>query len=270
MLDLLSDPNAWAALLSLTALEIVLGIDNVIFLSIVSGKLPPEQQKAARRTGLALALLMRIGLLMLITWLQKLEAPFLYLGWSGVSLGDGTEAQAAQMAAAHMFGLSWRDLILIGGGFFLLYKGTTEIHHMMEGGDEAVHVSAKRAVFSAVILQIVVLDVVFSLDSVLTAVAMAPGMIEVMILAVVISMAVMLAASEPVAAFVNRHPTVKMLALSFLILVGATLVADGVHYHIERGFIYAAIAFSVGVETLNLVAAARRKRAAEGKDGEGV
>ena len=270
MLELLSDPNAWAALLSLTALEIVLGIDNVIFLSIVSGKLPVEQQKAARRIGLALALLMRIGLLMLITWLQQLEAPFLYLGWSGVTFGNGSEAQAAEMAAAHMFGLSWRDVILIGGGFFLLYKGTIEIHHMMEGEEDGVHVSARKAVFSAVILQIVVLDVVFSLDSVLTAVAMAPGMIEVMILAVVISMIVMLVASEPVAAFVNKHPSVKMLALSFLILVGSTLVADGVHYHIERGFIYAAIAFSVGVETLNLIAAARRRRAAEGKDGEGV
>jgi len=249
MLELLADPSAWAALLSLTALEIVLGIDNVIFLSIVSGKLPVEQQKPARRIGLALALLMRIGLLFLITWLQKLEHPFVTIG---------------------SFGLSWRDVILIGGGLFLLYKGTTEIHHTMEGHDESPEASAKTAVFSAVILQIVVLDVVFSLDSVLTAVAMAPGMIAVMIAAVVISMAVMLWASEPVAAFVNRHPTVKMLALSFLILVGATLVADGFHYHIDRSFIYAAIAFSVLVETLNLVAAARRRRLIEGRDGEGV
>ncbi len=270
MLELLSDPNAWAALLSLTALEIVLGIDNVIFLSIVSAKLPIEQQKNARRIGLALALIMRIGLLMLITWLQQLEAPFAYLGWTDIVWGDGSKEQAATMAAAGMFGLSWRDLILIGGGLFLLYKGTTEIHQTMEGHEESLHISAKKAAFTTVIFQIVVLDIVFSLDSVLTAVAMAPGMIEVMILAVVISMAVMLVASEPVAKFVNKHPTVKMLALSFLILVGATLVADGVHYHIERGFIYAAIAFSVGVETLNLIAAARRKRIAEGRDGEGV
>lgn len=249
MLELLSDPNAWAALLSLTALEIVLGIDNVIFLSIVSARLPLEQQKPARRIGLALALVMRIGLLMLITWIQQLEEPFL-------RIGD--------------FGLSWRDVILLGGGLFLLYKGTVEIHQMMEGHDEAMQSSAKTASFTAIIFQIVVLDVVFSLNSVLTAVAMAPGMIEVMILAVIISMAVMLFAAEPVAKFVNRHPTVKMLALTFLILIGATLVADGVHYHIERAFIYAAIAFSVTVETLNLVAAARRKRAAEGRDGEGV
>ena len=249
MMDLLYDPNAWAALLSLTALEIVLGIDNVIFLSIVSGKLPLEQQKNARRIGLALALIMRIGLLMLISWLQKLTDPFITV--AGI-------------------GFSWRDLILIGGGLFLLYKGTAEIHHTMEGHDEGPHGSTRRAGFASVIVQIVILDIVFSLDSVLTAVAMAPGMIEVMILAVVLSMAVMLFAAEPVAKFVNKHPSVKMLALSFLILVGATLVADGFHYHIERGFIYAAIAFSVGVETLNLIAAARRKRNAEGSDGEGV
>ncbi len=242
MLELLSDPNAWAALLSLTALEIVLGIDNVIFLSIVSAKLPLEQQKSARRIGLALALIMRIGLLMLITWIQQLQTPFVTIAG---------------------FGVSWRDVILIGGGFFLLYKGTVEIHHMMEGREEAHEASLKRASFAAVIMQIVILDAVFSLDSVLTAVAMAPGMIEVMILAVVISMAVMLLAAEPVARFVNTHPTVKMLALSFLILIGATLVADGFHYHIERAFIYAAIAFSVTVEALNLIVAARRKRARE-------
>ena len=163
MLELLSDPNAWAALLTLTALEIVLGIDNVIFLSIVSAKLPLEQQKSARRIGLSLALIMRIGLLMIITWIQQLEDPFLMIG---------------------EFGLSWRDVILIGGGLFLLYKGTVEIHQMMEGHDEAVHASARTASFTAVIFQIVVLDVVFSLDSVLTAVAMAPGMIEVMVVAI--------------------------------------------------------------------------------------
>lgn len=248
MLELLSDPNAWAALLSLTALEIVLGIDNVIFLSIVSARLPPAQQKPARRIGLALALIMRIGLLMLITWIQQLKEPFMMIG---------------------SFGLSWRDVILLGGGLFLLYKGTVEIHGMMEGHEEAHQASARTAGFAAIIVQIVILDVVFSLDSVLTAVAMAPDMIEVMVLAVVISMAIMLFAAEPVARFVNRHPTVKMLALTFLMLVGAMLVADGVHYHIERGFIYAAIAFSVTVEALNLLAAARRKRA-EGRDGEGV
>ena len=248
MLDLITNPEAWAALLSLTVLEIVLGIDNVIFLSIVSSKLPVEQQKAARRIGLALALIMRIGLLLLISWLQQLTQPIFTIGH---------------------FGLSWRDLILIGGGHFLLYKGTVEIHHTMEGGEESLSVAPKRAAFGAIVFQIVILDIVFSLDSVLTAVAMAPGMIEVMILAVVLSMIVMLVASEPVAGFVNKHPTVKMLALAFLILVGATLVADGFHYHIERGFIYAAIAFSIAVESLNLYATARRKRH-EGESGEGV
>lgn len=247
MIELLSDPHAWAALLSLTALEIVLGIDNVIFLSIVSARLPVEQQKNARRIGLALALVMRIGLLLLITWIQQLSEPIMTL------MG---------------FGLSWRDLILIGGGLFLLYKGTVEIHEMMEGQHEVKKTVTKTATFGAVIIQIVILDVVFSLDSVLTAVAMAPGMIEVMILAVVISMGVMLMAAEPVAKFVNTHPTVKMLALAFLILIGMTLVSDGFHYHIERGFIYAAIAFSVGVETLNLIAAGRRKRAAAAQHGE--
>lgn len=270
MFDLLSSPEAWAALLSLTALEIVLGIDNVIFLSIVSAKLPLEQQKSARHIGLALALVMRIGLLLLITWLQELESAFVYIGWSGIVWGDSADVQAARKAAENMFGLSWRDLILVGGGFFLLYKGTVEIHGMMEGHEEDHKVSSRRASFAATIVQIVVLDIVFSLDSVLTAVAMAPGMIEIMILAVAISIGVMLWASEPVAAFVNKHPTVKMLALSFLLLIGMTLVADGVHYHIERGFIYAAIAFSVTVEALNLVAAARRRRKAEQSEGEGV
>jgi predicted tellurium resistance membrane protein TerC len=162
------------------------------------------------------------------------------------------------------------DLILIGGGIFLLYKGTVEIHAMMEGHEEDHHVSTRKVSFASVVLQIVVLDIVFSLDSVLTAVAMAPGMIEIMVLAVFISIGVMLLAAEPVAAFVNRHPTVKMLALSFLLLIGMTLVADGVHYHIERAFIYAAIAFSVTVEALNLLAAARRKKRREQSAGEGI
>lgn len=270
MLDLLSSPEAWAALLSLTALEIVLGIDNVIFLSIVSGRLPKHQQKLARQIGLALALIMRIGLLMLITWLQQLEAPFVYLGISGIVWGDGTEAQMAAMAAAGKFGLSWRDVILIGGGLFLLYKATVEIHAMMEGHEEDHQVSTRKISFTSAVIQIVILDMVFSLDSVLTAVAMAPGMIEIMVLAVVISIGVMLLAAEPVAAFVNRHPTVKMLALSFLLLIGMTLVADGVHYHIERAFIYAAIAFSVTVESLNLITAARAKKRRQESGGEGI
>jgi predicted tellurium resistance membrane protein TerC len=236
MLELLADPNAWASLLTLTALEIVLGIDNIIFLSIVSGKLPAHQQQTARRIGLGLALLMRIALLASIAWIIGLTQPaFSVLG--------------------HV--VSWRDLVLGGGGLFLLVKGTMEIHHMAEGHEEGSQ--AGTASFAGAIVQIVLLDIVFSLDSVITAVGMADDL-PIMIAAVVIAIIVMLVASEPVSAFVNRHPTVKMLALSFLLLVGMALVADGVHYHIPRGYLYFAIAFSVGVECLNLIAARARQR----------
>lgn len=244
MLELLADPNAWASLLTLTALEIVLGIDNIIFLSIVSSRLPEAQQPTARRIGLALALLMRIGLLMSIAWIIGLTQPVF-----------------------SMFGLdiSWRDIVLAGGGLFLIVKGTMEIHHMTEAaGEEEGRVVTS---FASAIIQIVLLDIVFSLDSVITAVGMADDL-PVMIAAVVIAMIVMLVASEPVSAFVNRHPTVKMLALSFLLLVGMALIADGLHYHIPRGYIYVAIAFSIGVEVLNLMASnARKKRRAAARAG---
>jgi predicted tellurium resistance membrane protein TerC len=240
MLELLTDPQAWISLATLSVLEIVLGIDNIIFLTIVSGRLPEHQQATARRIGLGLALLARILLLLSLTWMIGLTRPIF-------AIGD--------------FEVSWRDIVLAGGGLFLIVKGTIETHHMLEGaGGESV---AGTASFAAVITQIVLLDLVFSLDSVITAIGIAEH-IPIMVAAIVIAMAVMLLAAEPTARFVNAHPTVKMLALSFLLLVGAALVADGMHFHIPRGYLYFAIAFSMGVESLNLLAArARRHRAAK-------
>lgn len=235
MTELLTNPDLWAALLTLTALEVVLGIDNVIFLSIVSSRLPAHQQKKARRIGLILALLMRIGLLTSVSWIAGLTAPILTVGG---------------------FALSWRDVVLGLGGLFLIYKGTHEIHNSMEGAEEQA--SRATITFAAALMQIVVLDVVFSLDSVITAVGMTDNL-PVMITAIVIAILVMMFAAEPVSAFVNRHPTVKMLALGFLLLVGMALVADAAHFHIPRGYLYFAIAFSILIETLNLLAARRRK-----------
>ena len=236
MVEFLSDPQVWASLLTLTALEIVLGIDNLIFLSIVSGRLPRHQQALARRLGLALALLGRVALLFSLTWIIGLTEPVL-------SLAD--------------FDLSWRDIVLLGGGLFLLVKGTMETHHMLEG-HEAGAAIATITFFSAVV-QIIILDVVFALDSIITAVGLAEHL-SIMVTAVVIAMIVMLVAANPVGDFVNRHPTVKMLALSFLLLVGMALVADGAHFHIPRGYLYGAIAFSAAVEALNLMVARARKR----------
>jgi predicted tellurium resistance membrane protein TerC len=241
LVQLLGSAEAWASLLTLTALEIVLGIDNVIFLSIVTAKLPVAQQARARLIGLGLAAAMRVGLLLSISWIIGLtEAIFAF--------GD------------HV--VSWRDLVLLVGGLFLLIKGTMEIHHMTEGGG-ADQAPARSTTFAAAIVQIVLLDIVFSLDSVITAVGMARH-IEVMIAAVLISVGVMLLAAKPIGAFIQRHPTMKMLALSFLLLVGVALIADGLHFHIPRGYLYFAIAFSLGVEVLNLLAGrGRAKRRAE-------
>ena len=239
MFDLLADPNVWASLLTLTALEIVLGIDNIIFISIMASKLPAHQQHKARQIGLALALLTRLMLLASIAWVAQLTQPmFTILSWA----------------------VSGRDLILIGGGLFLLAKGTLEIHHTVEGHEEE-GAAPKIASFRSVVIQIMFLDIVFSLDSVITAVGMSDHL-PVMIAAVIIAMAVMLFASGPVGDFVNRHTTVKMLALSFLLLVGVALVADGIGFHIPKGYLYFAIAFSALVESLNLMALARRKKAA--------
>ena len=242
MLELLSDYQIWASLLTLTALEIVLGIDNLIFLSIVSGRLPKHQQRSARQIGLALALLGRIALLFSLTWIIGLTEPVVTIAG---------------------FALSWRDIVLLVGGAFLIVKGTMETHHMLEGHEEEHSVGT--ITFGVAVFQILVLDVVFALNSIITAVGMT-DVLTVMITAVVIAMIVMLVAANPVGDFVNAHPTVKMLALSFLLLVGVALIADGLHFHIPRGYLYFAIAFSALVEGLNLLAAkARHKRGPAGR-----
>jgi predicted tellurium resistance membrane protein TerC len=230
LIALIGNPETWVALLTLTVLEIVLGIDNVIFISILIGRLPVEQRDRARRIGLGLAMGMRIALLLTITWIIGLTEPAITL-------------------AGHAF--SWRDLILIGGGLFLLWKATTEIHESLEG--ESAHPAAgpSTAGFAGVIVQIVLLDIVFSLDSVLTAVGLVDD-VAVMIAAVIIAVGVMLVASGPLSRFVHQHPSVKILALSFLLLIGVTLIADGFGFHIDKAYIYAAMAFSVFVEILNL------------------
>ena len=241
MTEWLLDPQIWASLLTLTILEIVLGIDNLIFISIVAGRLPAHQQARARTVGLSLALFMRLALLASIAWLVGLTATVFSIGGHG---------------------FSWRDLILAGGGLFLLYKGTKEIHELVEGGDhgEATGEAPKRKVtFAGVIGQIIVLDIVFSLDSVITAVGMADNL-WVMSTAVLIAVAVMLFAAGTVSSFVNQHPSVKMLALAFLLLIGMVLVADGMGFHVPKGFIYAAMGFSVAVESLNLLARKKRKQ----------
>ncbi len=230
-MEWLTDPQAWIALVTLTVLEVVLGIDNVIFISILAGKLPPGQRDRARRLGLMAAMGTRILLLMSIAWLARLTAPLFT-----VPIVDHA--------------VSGRDLVLVVGGLFLMAKSVHEIHDKLEG-DEG-HASAKvAATFGSVIFQIMLLDVVFSLDSVITAVGMARH-VEVMVAAVIISVLFMLWFSGPVSAFVERHPTVKMLALSFLLLIGVTLVADGLGQHIPKGYVYFAMGFSVLVEMLNL------------------
>jgi len=235
-LEILLDPKIWASFLTLAALEIVLGIDNLLFLTIISGRLPAERQPAARRIGLALAVITRLLLLFSIAWLVGLTAPLFTL-------------------FGHPF--SVRDMILAGGGLFLLAKGTAEIHTAVEGVEEEIR-QAKTSGFAAVIAQIVVLDIVFSLDSVITAVGMSQH-VPVMAAAIIVAVAIMLLAAEPVSRFVQAHVSVKILALSFLILVGTALVADGIGFHIPRGYLYFAIAFSVFVEALNLTAAKRRR-----------
>ena len=228
-MDWLANPEIWIALATLTALEIVLGIDNVVFISILAGKLPPEQQARARRLGLGLAMFIRIGLLFSIVWIIRLTAPLFTV----------LEQE-----------ISGRDLILLVGGLFLLAKSTHEIHQKLEG--EAGQISTRTAAsFSGVIVQILLLDIVFSLDSVITAVGMV-DQIAVMVAAVVIAVGFMLVFAGPISSFVERHPTVKMLALSFLLLIGFALIAEGLDQHIPKGYIYFAMAFSLGVETLNL------------------
>jgi predicted tellurium resistance membrane protein TerC len=230
------DPQGWIALATLTVLELVLGIDNVVFISILAAKLPRAQQARARRVGLALALLSRIALLATLTWLARLTQPLFAL------LGNE---------------FSGRDLILIAGGLFLIAKSTHEIHGKLEGAEDGRAAPAAVS-FGSVIVQIMLIDVVFSLDSVITAVGMVREL-AIMVIAVVVAVGVMIVASDAVSAFVERHPTVKMLALSFLLLIGVALIADGFDQHIPRGYIYFAMGFSVFVEALNL----RVRRAAE-------
>jgi predicted tellurium resistance membrane protein TerC len=229
MMDWLTDPQIWIALATLTFLEIVLGVDNIIFISILSGKLPPDQQKRARKLGLLGAMLTRVLLLFSIAWIARLTTPLF------TALGHA---------------VSGRDLILIGGGLFLLGKSTFEIHDKLEG-DEG-HASGRVAAsFMSVIVQIMLLDIVFSLDSVITAIGMVDEL-WVMITAVIASVGIMMVAAEPISAFVHKHPTVKMLALSFLLLIGLSLILEGAGQHIPKGYIYFAMGFSVFVEMINL------------------
>lgn len=221
-MDWLLQPEAWVALLTLSALEIVLGIDNIIFLSILVGRLPPERRQSARVLGLGLAMGSRIALLLSLTWLMSLTAPIVAV------LGHE---------------VSWRDVILIGGGAFLLAKATLEIHNSLEGEEEGPK-AVQAASFGAVLVQIALIDIVFSLDSVITAVGLVQQ-VSIMVLAIVVAVLVMMVAAKPISDFIDTHPTVKMLALSFLIVVGVALIGEGFEFHIPRGYIYFAMAFSV-------------------------
>jgi len=239
--DWISNPDIWIALLTLTSLEIILGVDNVIFISILSDKLPVDQRKRARTLGLGLAMFMRIALLLSISWVIGLKEPLFHVGDHG---------------------FSGRDLILLGGGLFLIAKATLEIHAKLEGEEEHGNAGGKVASFTGTIIQILILDIVFSLDSVITAVGMAEE-VEVMIAAVVIAVVVMMISAGPISTFVQEHPTVKMLALSFLVMIGFSLVAEGWGLHISKGYIYAAMGFSVLVEVLNLQVSKRKGRKAD-------
>ena len=233
MLELLTDPQTWIALLTLTALELVLGIDNIIFISILVDKLPKARQEVARRLGLFAAMFMRIALLMMLAWIVGMVEPLFTLPVIDKAI-------------------SGRDLILIGGGLFLIWKSTGEIHGSLEGEDEAHGAGSKaKAAFTSVILQIMVIDLVFSLDSIITAVGMVDD-VRIMIAAVVCSVALMMLFAGPIGRFVSEHPTIKMLALSFLVVVGVVLVAEGFGHHVPKGYIYFAMAFSLGVEMMNI------------------
>jgi predicted tellurium resistance membrane protein TerC len=247
-MEFLANPEIWISLLTLTILEIVLGIDNIVFISILSSKLPEDQQKKGRTVGLALAMVTRVLLLLSLNWVMSLTAPIFNAGnWINVTDKSLLEKMA----------ISGRDLILIIGGLFLIYKSTHEIHEKLEGEEAETEVKKVHS-FSGVIVQILILDVVFSLDSVITAVGMADE-IWVMVAAVIIAVIVMMFSASAISNFVNNHPTVKMLALSFLLLIGVSLLAEGFEQHIPKGYIYFAMAFSVLVEVLNLKMKGKRK-----------
>jgi predicted tellurium resistance membrane protein TerC len=238
MLELIYDPNVWMAFVTLTIMEIVLGIDNIVFISVVVERLPEEKRRQARAIGLSLALVFRVILLLMLTWLIGLVEPVFTL------FGEP---------------FSWRDIILIAGGMFLLYKATSEIHEEMEGETdrEAAH-RKSRGAYAFIIGQIILIDMIFSVDSIITAIGMAED-VEVMIAAVMVAIAVMFIASEQISAIIARHQTIKMLALSFLLLIGVSLVADGLGFHIPRGYVYFAMAFSALVEVLNIRLRQHRK-----------
>ncbi|HEY0164163.1 MAG TPA: TerC family protein [Sphingomicrobium sp.] len=254
-ITLFADPAVWAALFALLVMEIVLGIDNLIFISILSNKLPEAQRQKARRIGIGLALVMRLALLSTIAWLVGLTAPVFDLGLQG-SAGAHGEPSFETL-------FSWRDIILIAGGLFLLWKATKEIHHVADPAtDDGVFDTGRKALtFSAVIAQILLLDLVFSIDSILTAVGMTDHL-PVMVIAVVVAVLVMLLAADPLANFIRDNPTVVMLALGFLLMIGAVLIADGFGVHVPKGYIYTAMAFSAGIEGLNIWARRRREAAA--------
>jgi predicted tellurium resistance membrane protein TerC len=246
MIEWITDPEAWIALVTLTALEIVLGVDNIIFISILVGRLPEAQRQHARVLGLAFAMLTRIGLLLSLAWVMTLTDPLFTI--------VGRE-------------VSGRDLILVGGGLFLLWKSVHEIHSSLEGEEDPTGAAVvAKASFAAVILQIAIIDIVFSLDSVITAVGMADH-VAIMVIAIMLAVLVMMFSARGIGEFVDRHPTVKMLALSFLILVGVALIAEGSDFHIPKGYIYFAMAFSVGVEMLNIRVRAKRAAAVKLRRG---
>jgi len=229
MLELITQPEAWVAFLTLTALELVLGIDNIIFISILVDRLPREQRELARRLGLFLAMFMRIALLLVLSWIVGATAP---------------------LFTVMTLDISWRDIILIAGGLFLIWKSTKEIHHLVEGVEDG-GTSAVAATFGAIIFQIILIDIVFSLDSIITAVGMVDE-VAIMIAAVIVSVGLMMLFAAPIGHFVSDHPTIKMLALAFLLVVGVALIADGLDTHVPKGYIYFAMAFSVIVEMLNI------------------
>ncbi|WP_337267295.1 TerC family protein [Oryzifoliimicrobium ureilyticus] len=240
IIALLQDPAAWIALITLVVMEVVLGIDNLIFISILTNKLPPEYREKARRIGIGLALVMRLALLGTVAWIVKLTTP---------------------VFEAFGHGFSWKDLILIAGGLFLVWKATKEIHHNVDPADHAedAFASSTQTSFAGAIAQILLLDLVFSVDSIITAVGMTPH-VPIMVIAVVAAVTVMLVAATPLANFIERNPTIVMLALAFLLMIGTTLIAEGMGFHVPKGYVYAAMAFSALVEVLNIIARNARQR----------